>query len=557
MSYYTNPNAPNLPPRRPGYPAQPYPPPAPQSQGSFGYGTPTTTAAPSYGGTYNPYAARPNTYNPPPTPPVTTSTYHSSSTPASPPLTPGSTTSNATITTLEKALAKERKERAELEQREVERITSISLLEEKLRTMTIERSKVEERASTLVHAEEQLLTVQREREQLKARANLVPQLETKLRLEQDEKQKLQQRLATYPAQVAEFEHRLKLEQAEKQRLEMRLSTLQSLEFAIQSERDAKAAVERRLTDLDSELKASQQALLDLGRTKAELENTIRSKDLEISSLQDRITSFSADESSGFSKLNAEITALKASLDERDRELAGLGERLIAETAALNERLYVEASEKVALAGQVRELLVKYEPPPPLVGDEKLYERPPPTDPLPMPKGADPELWHYYTSVDPYHLKAINAAQLEAALNNGPWPPLSYPTAQALHTLYDRTFKSLSFDDFVKVYELVTKWKEVFHKFDGHEAETEFRFMDRKDMKAALKLGGVLVSTKFLENMWGRVRKSNSPIGWDDFVLYAAKIKLIADAFREKDMDKDNWVTISYDQFFDLITNCSL
>ncbi|KAJ3036894.1 hypothetical protein HDV00_002237 [Rhizophlyctis rosea] len=549
MSYF-NPNAPNLPPRRPPqYPnAGPYPP-ATTQPGGYGYPAPTTgagTPTSPYAGTYNPYAARPTAYTPPTSPPTTT--YAAPSHPVTTTSSSSSNTTNATIQSLETALQKERKERAALEAREVERITSISLLEEKLRNATLERSKVEERASALLHSEEQLLQVSREKTQLQQRAALVPQLEIRLRQEQEEKQTLQQRLAQFPARVAELEHRLTLEQSEKERLNQRLSSMTSLELQIQTERENKAVIERRLGELDSELKASQQALIDLGRTKAELEASIRAKDSEISSLNDRIANFTADESSGFSKLNAEISALRATLEERDKELAGLGERLITETAALNERVFIEASEKVQIANQLRELQFKYEPPPPLVGDEKLYSQPPPDMPLPMPKGADPELWAFYQSVDPYHLKSINAAQLQGALNNGPWPPLSYATSQALHNLVDKTGKSLTYEDFVVVFQLVEKWKEVFHKYDGHEAETEFKFVQRGDMKSALKSGGVAVSTKFLDGFLVRVRKQASPIGWDDFVQFAAKIKLIADAFREKDMDKDNWVTISYDQY---------
>ncbi|KAJ3042556.1 hypothetical protein HDV00_007090 [Rhizophlyctis rosea] len=102
-----------------------------------------------------------------------------------------------------------------------------------------------------------------------------------------------------------------------------------------------------------ETPTSKPALVDLGRTKAEREASIRAKDSEISSLNDRSKNFNADGSSGFSTLNVETNGVRATLEERDKELSRLGERSIMETTALNEGVFVEASEKVLIANQLR------------------------------------------------------------------------------------------------------------------------------------------------------------------------------------------------------------
>ncbi|KAJ3293317.1 Programmed cell death protein 6 [Borealophlyctis nickersoniae] len=423
--------------------------------------------------------------------------------------------------------------------------------------MSIERNKVEERAGNMLTFESQLQQEQREKQLLQARVAAIPQLEQRLQLEQEEKARLQQRLATFPATVAELEHKLQLEQIEKKRLETSLAGMASMESLAKSDREAKAEAERKLAEVTSDLQASRLALSDLGRTKAELENIIKSKDLEIAHVTERLNNYIRDEASGHARIQAEKGKLEQELAAKQMDIDKLSEQLMADTAALNGRLYEAEMAKAAMATQLREIQARYEPPPQDVGGPEVYNKPPPSQPLPMPKGVDPELWAWFQAVDPYQLKSINSAQLHDALLNGPWPPLSLSTCRSLHALFDRSGVSFKYEDFVKLFDLVCEWKSVFHAFDGHETETQFRYVERKDLKAALNKAGVRVSEKFLGVFLTKLRRQTQPIGWDDFVQYAARVKLVADAFKEHDRDNDSWATISYDQFMVLVVNASL
>ncbi|KAI8815807.1 uncharacterized protein EV422DRAFT_501999 [Fimicolochytrium jonesii] len=194
---------------------------------------------------------------------------------------------------------------------------------------------------------------------------------------------------------------------------------------------------------------------------------------------------------------------------------------------------------------------------PPVADEGVYKRPPPGQPLPIPKGVDLELWHLFTMVDPHQLKIINAVQLRDIINHGPWPPLEYQTVRILFNVYDRTGKNFKFEDFTALWDLVNEWVQVFRANDHHVDEAEFGHIDRQDLRKVLKACGIAASEKFLTSLVTKGYQEERALGWDDFMRCAAKVKLMQDAFRKIDMDKDNWITINYDQFLELVNNSSI
>ncbi|KAI9095594.1 hypothetical protein DFS34DRAFT_563857, partial [Phlyctochytrium arcticum] len=175
----------------------------------------------------------------------------------------------------------------------------------------------------------------------------------------------------------------------------------------------------------------------------------------------------------------------------------------------------------------------------------------PEKPLPIPKGVDHDLWQMYIRADPYQLKAINAVQLhEILMHNGLWPPLEFSTVQTLHSLYDRTGTSFSFDHFSALWELLTSWLVHFRASDNHQTEDEFGYIERSDLRAVLKKCGI-AATRLL-NLLFFLPLTERPLSWDDFVNLASKLKIVLDAFQKIDMDRDAWITISRDQFVDTV-----
>ncbi|RKO87162.1 hypothetical protein BDK51DRAFT_34473, partial [Blyttiomyces helicus] len=139
----------------------------------------------------------------------------------------------------------------------------------------------------------------------------------------------------------------------------------------------------------------------------------------------------------------------------------------------------------------------------------------------------------------------------------PWPPLNLPTVSALHLTQDRTLKSLTYAQFAIIFTRVHALKDVFLARDNHVDELEFGFIARERLRKALVGAGVTVSEKFLKAFMEKLRKSDTPVGWDDFVHYVARMQLLTDVFQKIDMDRDRYITVSWNQFLDLVTDCGI
>ncbi|TPX61574.1 hypothetical protein SpCBS45565_g07241 [Spizellomyces sp. 'palustris'] len=443
------------------------------------------------------------------------------------------------VADIEKQLQQEREERRKLEDREVERIKSISLLENQLRSMTLDMDRTAERAGIVSQIESKLQFEQDEKRKLEDRLATTAQLESRLDHEQSERQRLEERLASYPATIAELERKIALEKADKKKLEERVASMAALEPLLKAEQDEKHRLEKRLPEVESQLRASQKALTDLGFAKADMERNIESKNREIASLKKQLDPQSMDEQ-------------RKKLEDARLELEQLVKAKDEEISTLIDNLNHEAYERTAVTNQLHLLQMRYEPHPPPVGDDSVYTRPPPTQPLAVPKGVDHELWQLFVMVDPYQLKAINAVQLRDILLHGPWPALEYSTVQILYAIYDRSGTGFKFEQFTALWDLIHEWLEVFREFDHHQNETEFGHVDRKDLRNVLKKCGIITSERSLTSLLTKGYQQEQPLGWDDFLRCAARLKIIMDTFQKIDMDKDNWITISRDQFMELV-----
>ncbi|KAJ3023190.1 Programmed cell death protein 6 [Thoreauomyces humboldtii] len=447
--------------------------------------------------------------------------------------------SNATAD-LERRLNLEREQRVQLEERELERVKNMSMLEGQLHSMKLNLDRTSEHAARYAEIESQLLHEQQEKRQLMDRLGAAAQTESRLEHEIEEKHRLEQILD------AESRHRRELQD--------KVKLMTDDDTAKKAEAD-RLALQQRVTDLENKLQENQKALSELANTKLDLTKNLDVKTTEIASLKRRL-----DEG----EINQNLDRMKADVEraraETARTRSGMDELARSkdiEIARLLEKINNEAYERSASVHELRELQMRYEPPAPPVGDESVYQRPPPSQPLPPPKGVDHELWGLFAHVDPYQLKAINAVQLRDILNHGPWPPLEYSTVRILYHVYDRTGKSFKFDDFSALWELINKWVQVFRSHDHHTDEAEFGHVDRSDLRKVLKECGIAASERFLTALQTQGNREELPLGWDDFMRCAARVKLMQDSFKKIDMDKDNWITINYDQCLDLVVNSSV
>ncbi|KAJ3017190.1 hypothetical protein HKX48_003671 [Thoreauomyces humboldtii] len=251
------------------------------------------------------------------------------------------------------------------------------------------------------------------------------------------------------------------------------------------------------------------------------------------------------------RLNEEMRRMDALFQEKDDEI----QRLVKSTE-------VQREQHVVVGTKLLEMQNRYEPPPLSVVDE---QRALPTRALPIPKGADLQLWQLFVKVgtdssrlvgatqililfleqaDPYQSGTVDALQVCSILNHGPWPALDYPAARILCYSPDTTEKGIPFDSLVLIWDLLSKWIQVFlqHSTDQSTAER----MPRRNLCKAMELCGVPSSEQVVANLlgqrfWNQGSRSTCRLPADcleDFVACAARVRLMQDGFDRIDMDQD-------------------
>jgi Ca2+-binding EF-hand superfamily protein len=174
---------------------------------------------------------------------------------------------------------------------------------------------------------------------------------------------------------------------------------------------------------------------------------------------------------------------------------------------------------------------------------------------PMPPGADPQLWSWFTAVDLDRSGAITAIELERALINGDWTPFDLDTVKLLMTIFDSDRNgTISFTEFAGLWKYIKDWQNVFRHFDRDRSGS----IDGPELRDALTQFGYNLSPSVLDLVQRKydlkanqtmVRGGPQPgISFDRFVRACVVVKQLTESFGRLDTDRDGWIQINYDQF---------
>ncbi|KAJ3144838.1 Programmed cell death protein 6 [Geranomyces variabilis] len=450
------------------------------------------------------------------------------------------------LSRLEAKLQQERTERRRLEERELERVTAMSALEDQLRSLRFDHEhtvieKSVEIESKLEHEREEK---RRLMEQLGKKAQLESQLDYELQKSRDLQSRLEAEIGIRTRAEADkkrMEDTLFYENRGKQELEAKVAALQQQVDALSSTDAARQAEQEKQT-LTSRIQELEGVIREYEHRKGDAAKAMESRTSENASLQRQL-----DEARVvLNQEKIQADRLRGDLEAKVQEVKGLIDRLNHDHYTQTENL-----------NRLHDLQMRYEPLPPPIGDESVYLRPAPTQPLPIPRGVDHELWKLFVMVDPYQLQAINAVQLRDIINHGPWPPLEYSTVRILHKIYDRVGNRFKFDDFASLWDTISEWVKVFRANDHHTDDAEFGHIERADLRKVLKACGVSSSETFLTALLTQGHQTERPLGWDDFMRCAARIKLMQNCFVEVDKDHDQYITLRYDQFLVMVVDSTM
>jgi len=130
-----------------------------------------------------------------------------------------------------------------------------------------------------------------------------------------------------------------------------------------------------------------------------------------------------------------------------------------------------------------------------------YGGPPPyqgtggfTSPQNPPRGADPQLWSWFVSIDKDRSGAITLQELQKALVNGDFTPFDLDTVKLLMNIFDVDRSgTIGFNEFAGIWKYIKDWQGVFLHFDRDRSGT----IDGNELQAALSQFGYTLSPQLL------------------------------------------------------------
>lgn len=434
---------------------------------------------------------------------------------------------------LENQLATERNARIKLEEREIEHVKNISQLEERIRYVDNNHNHNIIPCGSGSENEEQLRTI--------------------ISTQQIEIDNLRKTIENYKKKITTLSSGtstlLEKEKVANFKIDELTSQLTALKFEHDPNLNDNDVIPGSLkgftiADLKTSLENTKKELDVAIKEKVTISVLLNEKINEMEILKRQQASINPEIKQRIDTLEAVQRSLRDQLIQRDNELK-----------QAKDSLMRESNMRSQLTQEIHTLKSKFEIPAPRKKIPDIKGRPLPTQPLLRPKGVDADLWDLFVSVDPYQLKIIGPPQLLTAINRGPWPDLDIRAITALSSIVENEI-GVDFEGFCTLWGYLSSWVPIFRSYDNHQAEKEFAYLPRKELRKILKECKIPVSERYLTLLFQSLELDQNLIGWNTFNLIAAKGKFVAEQFVSRDMDRDNWVTLNYDQFLELMASCA-
>ncbi|KAH9966413.1 hypothetical protein BC827DRAFT_1124755 [Russula dissimulans] len=165
-----------------------------------------------------------------------------------------------------------------------------------------------------------------------------------------------------------------------------------------------------------------------------------------------------------------------------------------------------------------------------------------------PVGADPQLWGWFKAVDTDGSGEISVTELQAALVNG----FDLDTVKMLMNIFDTDRSgSIDYQEFTALWKYISDWQGVFRHFDRDQSGT----IDGQELAEALRSFGYRLAPSLLMLIEQKYASgpttgygTSSGISFDRFVRACVAVKTLTESFQRCDVDRDGWVTMSYEEF---------
>ncbi|XP_070580127.1 programmed cell death protein 6-like isoform X2 [Ptychodera flava] len=169
---------------------------------------------------------------------------------------------------------------------------------------------------------------------------------------------------------------------------------------------------------------------------------------------------------------------------------------------------------------------------------------------PPPPGVDPKLWDWFRIVDADGNGKITALELRQVLLNGNWSPFNAETCRLMIGMFDRNKDgTIDVHEFAALWKYIEEWKNCFDKFDLDRSGN----IDAGELLNAFRTFGYQLSMDFCRLVVSRFdRRAVNTINFDDFIQCCVMLRSLTDSFKQKDVQRTGWVTVTYEEFLQMV-----
>ncbi|PAA49108.1 hypothetical protein BOX15_Mlig015110g2 [Macrostomum lignano] len=166
-----------------------------------------------------------------------------------------------------------------------------------------------------------------------------------------------------------------------------------------------------------------------------------------------------------------------------------------------------------------------------------------------------QLWDIFQRIDKDRSGSINCVELQTALSNGTWTPFNPETVRLMISMFDRNQSgSIDFNSFQQLWRYITDWQNTFRTYDRDNSGS----IDRHELKTALTTFGYRLSDSFFDLLIRKFdRQGRGTIFFDDFIQACVMLQMLTQAFAQKDVQRNGWITINYETFLTMVLNTTI
>ncbi|CAD5209513.1 unnamed protein product [Bursaphelenchus xylophilus] len=169
--------------------------------------------------------------------------------------------------------------------------------------------------------------------------------------------------------------------------------------------------------------------------------------------------------------------------------------------------------------------------------------------------AQPDLWQIFQSVDKDRSGQISGEELQKALSNGTYLPFNAETCRLMIGMFDKDGDgAINFNEFTALWNYINDWTRCFRSFDRDNSGN----IDKGELIAALTQFGYRLSDQFYDLLLKKFDRTHSNrIIFDDFIQLCVVLQTLTASFRDKDADRDGFITVHYEEFLQMVFSLKL